>query len=112
MSFDLSQTLDDLKSSVENTWSDVTSTGVPAAVAGVENYAAGILQSQAAADSSQATKAAQAIVNRPGPSSGVMKSISDAFNGVAQNAVFKQYGGVILIGIAGLLIVGMTVGRD
>lgn len=97
--------LDDIGAQVSSTWSDVTSTGVPAAIAGVENYAASQLTQQATVSTQAATAAASQIAAQPGPSSGIMKSISAAFTSVGQNVVVKQYG-VYILGGAALLIVG------
>lgn len=99
--------LDDLKDQVSDTWSDVTSTGVPAAIAGVENYAASQLSQQATVSQQAANKAAQQIASQPGPSSGIMKSISASFSNVAQSAIVKQYGVYILAGAALLIVGGM-----
>lgn len=103
--------LDDLQEQVSNTWEDVTSTGVPAVVAGVENYAASQLSQQAKISQQSATRAAQQIAAQPGPSSGLMKSISDTFSNVGQSAVVKQYGVYILAGAAVLIIGGIYLGR-
>lgn len=103
--------LDDLGSKVSQTWTDVTSTGVPAVIAGAENYAAQQLSQQAQQNQQAANAAAAQVVASSPPSTGIMKSIQDAFASVGASTAVKQYGGLMLAGVAGLLIVGFVL-RD
>ena len=96
---------DDLKSQVTNTWSDVTSVGVPAVIAGVENYASQQLASQAKQNQVQAQAAVSEVAAKPGTSSGVMLSIQNTFKDVAANEVVKNYGIYIVAGLIALIII-------
>lgn len=101
--------LDDLGAQVSSTWSDVTSSGVPAIIAGVENYASQQLSQNARQQAQQSQIAMQQVVSQPGPSNGVMASISKAFSDIGQNAAFKQYGPLILLSAAAFVVIGLAI---
>ncbi len=98
--------LDDLSNSVSQAWKNVTSTGVPAVMSGIEQYGAQQLQQMAGESRAQAQAAANQVVSSPAPSSGVAQSINSVLNGIASNAVLKQYGVYILVGgVVAILVI-------
>lgn len=101
--------VDDLGSSVDSAWNSISSAGAPAVIAGVENYAADQLKTQANTNAAASQAAVTAAVKAGGQSTGIMKSIQDAFGSVAQGTVFKQYGLLIIGGGVLLLIIGRKI---
>jgi hypothetical protein len=87
---------------VDQTFGQITSAGVPAVLSGIEQYGAQQLQSLAQANQAAATQATQTILQQP--TTPIGKAISDSLASIASGAVFKQYGSEIIVGLLILLV--------
>lgn len=102
----------DVGAAVDNVWGDISKTAVPAAEAGAEQFLANQLSSMSQANTQAAQQGVAQIMNAPGPASGIITSIEGVVKNIASSTVYQQYGGYIVMGIIGLVVVGHFFGRD
>lgn len=112
MGFSISDLFGDAQKAVSNTVGTLEKTGVPAVLAGLEQYGADQLTSMAKANDAVAQQGVTDLLNSPSANSGIVTALKNAFSGVATSTVMKNYGGYIVMGIGGLLLVGLVIGRD
>lgn len=97
---------DDISNAISATWNQVTSTGVPAVLAAGEAYGAAQLNGMAQSNVVAATSATKAAMSGPSAAPGSFQaSLSNVFSQIAGNAVLKQYGAYIVIGVVAFIVI-------
>ena len=90
---------------VKNVVGDITKTGVPAVMGAIEQYGAQVLQGMATNHINESGVALSDIMNNPSKG-GLGGQISNTITSIGQSTFLKNYGGMIAVGIAALLIGG------
>lgn len=93
------------KLKVENSVHDLIQTGVPAIQSGIEQWGIAVLQKQNQATQKSLEDGIANIKGEPG------SPIGTAISHSTQNAVFKTYGLEIVLGAAGIMVLGFLLLR-
>ena len=99
---DFGQLWEDIKSNVKPKIDDALKTGWPAIQSGLEQWGIDVLKKQNAETQKTLENNVAEIMSRPSTGDGFSDYIKNAFQG----PMLKQYGGVVVMGIVGLLVVG------
>lgn len=100
---DLGKIWDDLGKQVNAGLSDLEKTAVPAMQSSLEKWGIDVLQKQNKETQNTLNQNVTEIMNRPSTGTG----FGDYFRQTMQGPIFKQYGGLMVAGVVGLLFVGM-----
>lgn len=94
---------EDAKKQVESSIDDLKKTGLPAIQSSLEKWGIDVLQKQNKETQKTLTQNVNEVLSRPSTGTG----FSDYLSQSLQGPMFKQYGGVMIAGIVGLVIIGM-----
>lgn len=104
---DWQQLWDQGKSDLEKAFSDVVATGTPAIKASLEQWGADVLQEQANASKKELAAQVDDISKHPSAPG----TFGAAFSDVMKSTVVDKYGVWILLGVGGLVILGVMLGK-
>lgn len=100
---DFGQLWEDLKEKTGSAVDDALKTGWPAVQSGLEQWGIDVLKKQNAETQKTLENNVHEIMTRPATSVGV----SDYIKNAMQGPILKEYGGLIVAGVVGILVVGM-----
>lgn len=100
---DLASIWDDLGKQVDSAISDLEKTALPAVQSSLEKWGIDVLQKQNKETQQVLTQNVTELMNRPSTGTG----FADYLKQTMQGPIFKQYGGLMIAGVVGLVFVGM-----